>query len=187
MSRDIRIIVDCDGTVGDFLPHLLSKLGWPVPIESATSYKFQDYLTPAQYKKAKDMLSKPNFWSSIPVSKGAKLGIKLLEDWGYDVVWCSSPWLGCTEWEHTRRRWLQRHFNSYNDNIVFTSRKELLRGDFIIEDKPETIKKFLLENPSAQGYLVPQPYNSDETDLPRFQWTTDINTLLDEADWVRKK
>ncbi|NGY89268.1 hypothetical protein F6Y05_40585 [Bacillus megaterium] len=56
-----------------------------------------------------------------------------------------------------KRAWLKEHFNFAKEDIIFTSRKELVMGQILIDDKPATYEKFKMLNRNI--ILIDAPYN----------------------------
>lgn len=47
-------------------------------------------------------------------------------------------------WTHDRKLWLAKYFDFNVDEIMSTSRKELIIGDFLLDDKYDNVDKWLL-------------------------------------------
>jgi len=65
---------------------------------------------------------------------GAKAAYKKL-DKKYDVFIASTaPWDQPAAWEH-KRLWVAKHFPAAYKRLILTHRKDLLKGDYIIDDR----------------------------------------------------
>ena len=58
-----------------------------------------------------------------------------------------------------KRLWVSEHFPDFTlSNIIFTSKKELIIGEITVDDKPETIERFM--SAKRAHILVNMPYNA---------------------------
>lgn len=91
--------------------------------------------------------------------KGAVNGLVLLLDRGHQIIFVTHrP-------PHTAGqtvRWLQRH--GLPTNVCHLRNKGILRADFYVDDKPETVKQLLADGHRA--VLFQQPWNTDDRHLP---------------------
>lgn len=174
--------LDVDGVCADFTGHLLECIGGRLKSEDITSWEIFDQLTPSELTAARQTLSEDWFWRSLPLIDGALDGVNYLRNAGHEVIFVSSPWLGCSKpvkmsscptWEDCRREWLARHFGQCE--LIVTHRKELIAVDLLIDDKPSTVTKF--NNPfdsrrhaTSRAALFEQPHN-------RHVWDTHDNRL----------
>lgn len=56
-----------------------------------------------------------------------------------------------------RTRWLGDHFGWHKNDIVHTGAKFLIRGDALIDDKPEHILTWMAEEPNGLGLFWHTP------------------------------
>ncbi len=72
--------------------------------------------------------------------------------------------------------WMAHHFPDFpEDQIIFTRHKHLVAADYIIEDNPAVLNKWLAAWPQGKAYIIDQPYNR-EFKHPRCKR---VNTVLD--------
>jgi 5'(3')-deoxyribonucleotidase len=104
-----------------------------------------------------------NYWETIPLMYGAKQTIRELNDEA-EVVLASdmltirseAPMIG-------RRRWFQRNFPFLSLNqLYYTSNKNDLAGDYLIEDVAEQAEEF-----GGKRIIFDYPYNRDFEDCIR--------------------
>ena len=102
---------------------------------------------------------------------GAKKGISKLRQLGHRLVWVTSPLESCVGWEDARRKWLRKNFDAdtHDDGIIFTRNKDLVPGEYFLDDKPKHVKAWRKAWPKGKGLLYDAPYNRD-VDLPRVTW-----------------
>lgn len=107
-----------------------------------------------EYELSRDRLG----WE-VPLYPGAEEFVNELRKLGV-VVFCTSQWSGMGCWVPARERLLQSHFPG--TPVVFTHHKELVVGNYLIDDKPATIRH---DHNKPRGLLFHQPWNSKESDL----------------------
>lgn len=93
----------------------------------------------------------------LPVYEGAIDGVKALREIA-DVHPVTAPFAS-TYWVGERETWLLNHFGFHHHDVVHTNAKHLIRGDILIEDKPETIVKWCQHHPTGRGILIARNYN----------------------------
>lgn len=77
------------------------------------------------------------------------------------VIAVTTPNENSDTWVEERIRWMRRHFDMHASDIVFTCMKELIQGDFFVDDKPENVLMWRDRNPDGIGLLWDAPYNRD--------------------------
>ena len=89
---------------------------------------------------------------------GAAEGLNLLRELGH-VVCVTSPSHG-PHWVYERTEWLMHCAGFKEDEIVFTKRKELVRGRILIDDRTENVASWCMAHRrSGIGLLLAQPHN----------------------------
>ena len=161
----MKALVDVDGVVSDFVGGLLSRLDEAgqdhgIDIETLGPRHMFDYMSPAVEQVAHDIVSSSGFASNLPVIKGAVDGVNNLINLGYKVVFVTAPWKPSKTWCYDRHWWLRQHFPSECD-IIFTSAKEHVVGDILIDDYLPYLVKWTLAHPSKKGLVYDQPWNRD--------------------------
>ncbi|MEK3955919.1 5' nucleotidase, NT5C type [Psychrobacillus sp. FSL K6-1464] len=102
--------------------------------------------------KIYDYLRNPGLFRNLIVADGCKDVLKDLTELGAEVIIVTDSPQGCSfgqsDWRGSnptddKRAWLQEHFPFIpKENFVVTSKKWLVQGDILIDDKPSTILKF---------------------------------------------
>ncbi|UOF77286.1 5'(3')-deoxyribonucleotidase [Caudoviricetes sp.] len=105
-----------------------------------------------------DWLSESCFCRHMPVYPGAVEFVATLREFA-EVVAVTSPFVGVRNWEADRREWLYEHFYISPKDVIFAHRKELVRGDVLVDDKPSNVEAFARE-PGQTGLLFTQPWNA---------------------------
>lgn len=161
------VIVDLDGVVVDTLTNWLIAWNTLYGVETDVflrrdmiqQYDFDRYV-PASHRKAFfDLLDSCNIFEDSLPELGAIQAVRMLLVRGYDVVIATTVLKDNITAEQQKRSWLRRFLPEFNqDNLVFTKRKELLRGDALFEDREATINEWLRLNPDCAAYMIRQPY-----------------------------
>lgn len=174
MKRDL--LMDVDGVCAEFTPALISAVGSDVRFEDMTRWDVFTYFTPEQRELAYDYLSDPVFWRNLPVMEGAQEGVAFLEV-THNIIWVTSPWASCEEWESARRDWLNEHFGMDKKGQPYhpTSDKARIEGDLIIDDKPDNVLSWSKAHPGKPAYLFDAPYNQDIQWPHRISWERILN------------
>jgi 5'(3')-deoxyribonucleotidase len=97
-----------------------------------------------------------------------------------DVVAVTAPNKRCDTWIEERIRWMWKHFGMHVNDIVFTRRKEIVRGDFFADDKPENVLKWRSRNPDGMGMLWNATYNESASECNPFRvygWNDAIDVI----------
>lgn len=166
MITNLPILFDVDGVLNDFTQFLLDSISNDTNIDVPTvneikSYTLKNYISNEAWEYAKELMKTSIFWESIqPINQDV---IELIRQHNKEIVFVTSPWISCKEWESTRRKWLKKYFKATNSQIIFINRKELTRGEILIEDKADTLNKWCRYNKNKKAILVNRPWNETST------------------------
>ncbi len=102
----------------------------------------------------------PGFFRNLKRIDGARDAILAMLEDGHDVRICTSP---LTEYRHCvteKFEWVERHFGlEFTKRIIITKDKTIVRGDYLIDDKPEIIGA--LRDPTWKHVVYDCPYNKN--------------------------
>lgn len=112
-------------------------------------------------QEAYSLLKQEGGCLGIPVYPDAPLGVYNLRDL-VDIVAVTSPFHGSKTWVHEREKWLEHFFEISHKDQIHTSRKELVCGDFLLDDKLETIQKWADKWPKGNAIIWNQRYNQSQ-------------------------
>ena len=134
----MKIILDVDGPVADFIGGIVSLIDRPNNRHEATEWDWWNTYADHDKIKIEQALRTRNFWENLPITTGALPGIQYLRDQGHEIIWCTSPYSKCPVWVDARYKWLEKNFQRGNleEPIVFTRHKYLIRATAMIEDHP---------------------------------------------------
>lgn len=163
----MRIVLDVDGVLADFSGHVLRTLqrkGYQVP-DHATEWRFIDALPARAQPVARTFLKSSKWWRGIPPMAGATRAVKQFRAMGHQVVFASADYASCPGWTEARRNWLIEHVGAQKCDLVVAARKELVRGDLYVDDKPENVQAIIGEHAQREWtpgvWLFAHPYNRD--------------------------
>lgn len=114
------LYIDLDGVIADFISAMHSH-----PLRK----------TPP-YDEHPDTI--PNIFRNLEPIEGAIASVnQLLQSEKYDVYFLSSaPWNNPSAWTD-KRLWLEEQFGDIiNRKLILTHRKDLVKGDILIDDRP---------------------------------------------------
>lgn len=178
MSQQKILLLDVDGVFADFLGGVLHhltlhyKTGEEVTRESITEWAFIEKLSDRSRDRLDKLLSQYTFWRSLKTIPRSSHYFPTLAQY-FDTYFVTAPWPGCQTWTHARSEWLKHRLGVSPDRIIFTSRKELIRGDILIDDNPAFIRKWKTANPRGKAYLFDTPYAGNPKDcraVQKFSW-----------------
>ena len=162
------LLVDVDGVCADFVGSVLQCLDSKLTHEDITRFKFEELLSPDEKIRFENICASPLFWAQLEPIKQMRTYLEKLSAEEIEIVYLTSPWLGCDKWHDTRRHWLLKHEFPQAENLIVTKLKHLVYGDYLIDDKPSNISEWIefqsdLGGP-ARGFLLAQPWNQDCAD-----------------------
>lgn len=177
-----RVLLDVDGVVADFrgafyraanvlLPRKVFAVTppqWDISAELGLSNE--------EESRIYDWVRSPGYALRMEIYAGAVAGVATLRQIA-DVYFVTSPvrltkkdrdwynsrahisWPEIT-WMHDREEWLMRTFGVDEHHVVHTSSKELICGDFFVDDKPAHVDRWAAAQPGL-ALIWDQPYNRD--------------------------
>jgi len=114
------LYIDLDGVIADFISAMHSHPLREIP----------------PYDEHPDTI--PNIFRNLKPIEGAIASVnQLLESEKYEVYFLSTaPWNNPSAWTD-KRLWLEEQFGDViNRKLILTHRKDLIRGDILIDDRP---------------------------------------------------
>jgi len=155
------LLLDCDGVILNLagtlhrtVQKLLSRR--VPPPESWKSYDFKDAmeLTRSEWEFiTKTLVHRNKLGHLVQFYPQAQ---SFIEHLGFEnkVVFTTAPWRGLEHWVEARYSILEHFLGRRNYRIVFTADKDLIAGDWLIDDKWENMEKT-----PERGILYLQPWN----------------------------
>lgn len=177
-----RVLVDLDGVVVDWTHEFETGLATKYPhlqFEMMREFSTPKHLSQEHQDAINEVKYAAGFYRHMRPIEGALDGILELEDEGYDVWFCSSPEVFNVSCESDKKSWIVDHLGyDWAKRLILTRDKTLVRGDFLIDDRPDV---FGVETPEWQHILFDQPYNDDVVDKPRMMGWANWRIIQEEV------
>lgn len=146
MIRDkCLVLVDCDGVLSDFDGALISAINNKITdaeVRQLGEWDILKLFNKEEAKKAESLLEEDTFWRYLPVRPASITGIEKLRSKNCEIVFVTAPYKSCKTWADARRYWLKYYFDAKDDEIIITSRKDLVFGNVFIDDKISMVEKW---------------------------------------------
>jgi len=137
------ILIDQDGPLADFEKGFSDawRSQFPkeffVPPEKRKSFYFRDDYPRRLWSKVRGVYSAPGFYLSLEPTPGGLEAIKEMIALGHTVYICTSPLDNYENCVLEKYRWVEKHLGrGFISRIILTKDKTLIRGSFLIDDKP---------------------------------------------------
>jgi 5'(3')-deoxyribonucleotidase len=143
----MRALLDVDGVLADFpsgVQAFCNQYGRTKgsPSFSLETAKEHDLLKAWDIEHMQKRLDQhmidTDFARHMPVYPGAQDFVESLKSVA-DVIIVTARYRAVPTWTHAREAWLVEHFEIDPGNIVFAKRKELVAGNFLLDDKLRNI------------------------------------------------
>lgn len=178
-AQSIRtLLIDMDSVICDLMTEWHRRYnrdyGDNLSVEKLTDWHSEWFVTPDCGFKIYDYLDEPGLFACLKPMPGAVEVLSRLA-MRYDIlIVTSSRTTAYTE----KEQWVTEHLPFIGrDNLVFTHRKDMVRGDLLFDDAPHNLKAF-----AATGRLavaMDYPYNQQLT-CPRVKtWFEFEQRLMD--------
>ena len=194
----VTILVDMDGVIVDWDRGFMNEWKGRSPINRYKSYIMQECV-PSEYKAEATLIARqPGFFASLPPCKGAIEAVKHLAQLpGINVLICSSPLLANPTCMQDKVDWIRNHFGpEWAEKLVLTRDKTTVRGDILIDDKPDICGSHhptwtqAVFNHAYNEHLCPQRFkyrihswdNETEWKSTILRALQDVGHHMDEAD-----
>lgn len=121
----------------------------------------------------KHVMELPGFYRDLEPAPGAAEVLNAILDQGDEVFICTTPYITNPTCASDKIDWVEKHIGAgWGKRMIITSDKTAVRGDILIDDKPEITGAFI---PTWEHVLFSQPYNLTVDDGRRridslYQW-----------------
>ncbi len=162
----MRILIDMDDVLADFDGEFLRR--WRerhpekmyVPLEERKTFYVKESYPEVLRPLITEIYTEPSFFRALPPVAGAIESVKEMEQMGLEVFICTSPLSMYKNCVLEKYEWVDAHLGSeWVKRIVLTKDKTLVKGDYLIDDKPVITGAESV--PMWEHVLYDRPYNKD--------------------------
>lgn len=172
---------------------------WKVPTSAAdvTDFAWDRFFGKRAWTEALDLMEDASFWRGLVdhVVPGARAAVRAFREAGLHVVFVSSPWVSCSEWEHARRWALLNAFGTCNAgdskhtvNLMSVPHalKRHVHGHAFVDDRPGAAAEWAAQHENRRGFLWDAPWNHNDVNRNRDRlidgWTEgNVHNIADAA------
>lgn len=185
MDTNQTILIDMDGVLADWellfdtdCRRFFPQFEWP-EVYTRRVYNLTAGLTQAQIDATYAVMDRPGFYTDLRPLPGAREALNEMAAAGYNVVICTSPTTTNRTCASDKLNWMNEHIGQgWADRTIITKDKTLVRGDILIDDKPEIHGSMV---PTWEQVLFTQSYNTALTDRRRLDRWEDWHNLFEEG------
>lgn len=158
------ILVDQDGVIASWgagYGRSLDRYGEPaarIPRHAdQRTFNLHEGRTPEESAIIDAVMVEPEFYANLDPIPGAMQALKAMLKAGHDVRIVTSPWVSNPTCASDKLNWIVRHYGfHWGARVIITADKTLVRGDYLIDDKPEVTGS---QTPTWEHIYFTQPYN----------------------------
>ena len=160
----MRILVDMDGVLADWGSEwdkeVQERKAHFLPLtEDQRSFNLFENRSEEEKEVVRQIMNSPGFYSRLGAIPGAAEALNEMLSLRHDVRIVTAPWLTNPTCASDKYDWAERHIGAgWGERTIITKDKTLIRGDYLIDDKPEIVG---IEIPEWEHIWFTQPYNRD--------------------------
>ncbi len=165
------ILVDLDGPLADLEGEFLKrwKVKFPgeffLAFEERKNFFLRDDYPEHLKLKIDEILREKGFFADLPAVPGGLEALKTLHATGYTIIICTSDIFANPTGLMDKRNWVRTHLDdTFAKAMIFTRDKTLIRGDYLIDDRPTIIGAL---EPAWEHVIFDQPFNRNITGTKR--------------------
>lgn len=168
------ILIDQDGPLADFEGGFIDR--WQalfpkepfIPFDQRKSFYIRDDYPSRLREKVASVYLVPGFCFNLKPVPGSIDAVKSILELGHDVRICTSPLSRYENCVLEKFQWVEKHLGyDFTKKIIFAKDKTLIRGHFLIDDRPN-IEGVI--DPEWEHILFDCPYNWDVINKRRLNW-----------------
>jgi 5'-nucleotidase len=139
----VVIKLDVDSVCADMLPVWIDLYNIQyddnLDYRAITDWNVAKFVKPECGNKIYDILTVPEFYDMTPPMKGYPEGVARLRELGHTILYVTSCVPGTLD---QKLNWILRHDpGTVWQNVVFGYQKSLVRGDLLVDDSPDNLRK----------------------------------------------
>lgn len=143
--------------------------------ENRKNFKVDDDYPQELKERVREIYHTKGFYLNLPIVAGAKEEVLRIIERGHEVRICTAP---LTQHKHCvdeKFAWVEHHFGlAFTKRIIIAKDKTVIRGDYLIDDKP-VITGFFTKT-CWEHVVFDAPYNREAPGLRLNGWA-DIQRL----------
>ncbi len=158
----MRINIDVDCVVADFVGQVMSLVGRPEARHEATEWDWWKKYSTKERIIVDEAMRGREFWQNLPLIEDATEGINFLRENKHDITWITAPYKMCPVWVDARYKWLETHFqrSAREEPIIYTKYKHLVPATAMIDDRALWIDEWeAAQDNKGLGYLFKTELN----------------------------
>jgi len=168
------ILIDMDDVISDFDGEFYKR--WNelhpdisiVPPDKRKCFYIKDELPEDYTKLIREINTAPGFIKSLPEIPGSIQAVKEIAGTGNKVFICTSPLNAYKNCVKEKYEWIENHLGfEWTLKLILTKDKTLIKGDILIDDKPEVIGAAI---PAWEHIVFDKPYNRYINNHRRMNW-----------------
>lgn len=179
----MNLLIDIDGTVADLGTEWLGKYNLDyndtLTNDDILNWNTHTFVKPECGTKIYDYLSLPDLYDNVKPIPGALEVIGQLRQEGHRIIYVTSGlYPAKIEWLFKRGFMPDGYIGwASSPDFVIAHDKSLIRGDLLVDDKPENVYDF---NPDT-SILFDQPWNREAQYLTRARGWSDVYSIISEG------
>lgn len=176
----MRILLDCDGVICNFVDKILEFDNHEHTYESITDFNiFKAWGQVERWKDFTVWVSQPGKVLEMKPFNGAVEFVKELHKFG-EVAIATIPFKS-PNWIPERLEWLEVNFGFKTDDVCVWSKKHWIQADILIDDSLENALKF-----PKRVLLLDAPWNQEDRLPSNVIRCFDYSTILNEVNYLSK-
>jgi 5'(3')-deoxyribonucleotidase len=190
-GKKLIALVDVDETVADlhtpWMKRASKVVGRTITTDMVTEWSMKNLFTESEMPLVMNCLTDQTIYDEMEPVPGALMGVRKLRSLGLRVVFVTAALPGETlrrkyQWlkEQGFLDWREHADQPELSDFVQAYDKSLLRGDIMVDDKPENMFDF-----TGLAILFSQPHNRNHRGLPRADGWASVVTLAET--WLRAR
>lgn len=176
------ILVDMDDVLADFEGEFLRrwKAKYPdkpcIELEDRKGFHLEEQYPEELKELVKSVYNAPGFCKSLKPIEGSLESLVEMKNEGHEVFICTSPLTHYDSCVLEKYEWIEQYLGSeWVKKIILTRDKTLVKGDFLVDDKPEITGVI---TPAWEHVIFDKAYNRDVTNKKRLKNLKDWKSIL---------